>query len=40
MEVSGQLHALAALHPGEEDPAGTQWTGLNFMIDTSEYKKL
>jgi hypothetical protein len=39
MELSGQLHALAALHPGKE-PSGTHciggWVGPRASLDAVE----
>jgi hypothetical protein len=39
MEVSGQLHALAALPPGKEAPVGG-WVGPSAGLDDVEKRKI
>jgi hypothetical protein len=44
MEVSGQLHAPAALPPGKDTLAGTHWTGgwvgPRAVLNTVEKRKV
>jgi hypothetical protein len=44
MEVSGQLHALAALSPGKESPVPIGWEagggGTRAVLDSMEKRKI